>query len=112
MLSMTAAGTVGNDSELKFTANGDPILNFSVACRTGYDKQKGEAETTWVRCVMFGKRGETAAAQLVKGTKVTVMGEGKLRNYTTSDGRAGSSLEMNVTGYALQGGKPTVDPFD
>lgn len=112
MIAMSPAGTIGNDAELKYTANGDAILSFSVACRTGYDKQKGESLTTWVRCTMFGKRAETMAPMLTKGSKVTVTGTGGLRTYTTKDGREGTSLELNVSEVALQGGKPAADPFD
>lgn len=112
MISMTIAGTVGQDADLKFSAAGNEVLSFSVACRTGYDKQKSESETTWVNCTMFGKRTESLASMLTKGSKVTVMGTGKLRNYTTKDGRAGTSLEMNVSEVALQGGKPAADPYD
>lgn len=112
MIAMTAAGTVGQDAELQFSAAGTEVLNFSVACRTGYDKQKGESVTTWVRCVMFGKRAETMAPMLTKGSKVTVTGTGGLRTYTTKDGRDGTSLELNVSEVALQGGKPAADPFD
>lgn len=46
MISVCAAGNLGKDSELKFTANGDGILSFSVACRTGYDKQAQKEKTT------------------------------------------------------------------
>ena len=113
MIPITAAGTVGQDAELKFSASGTEVLSFSVACRTGFDKQKNESKTTWVRCTMFGARAASAEAHLKKGTKVTVSGTvNEVRAYTNKDGTPGASLEVNVNDYALQGSKPAVDPFD
>ena len=106
MISVAAAGNLGKDSELKFTANGDGILSFSVACRTGYDKQAQKEKTTWLNCSLFGKRAETLSEMLKKGTKCTVFGSMEEQQWTDNEGNKHSRWQCNVNEVVLQGGKP------
>ena len=94
MINMTASGHLGRDPELK-TVNGTDVANFSIGCRTGQD------ETTWVNCAVWGKRANTVMQYMTKGSRVTVAGSAKVREYQTSDGETGKSLEMNVNDFTL-----------
>jgi single-strand DNA-binding protein len=100
MLSVTVTGNLGQDSELKYTPSGEPILSFSVAST---DKQKGEKVTTWVRCSLFGKRGTALAQYLTKGTRVCVVGTLHPREYT-SQGEKKTSLDVKVGEIDMMGG--------
>lgn len=101
MNSITIAGQLGRDAELKFLPNGDPILNFSVA-----DSQGGkDRPTLWWACAIFGKRAESLAPYLLKGQTVTVSGALTKREWE-KDGVKREALDLRVADLALQGGKP------
>ena len=96
-------GNLGRDSELKFTPDGLAILKFSVAGETGFGKSKA---TTWWNCALFGKRAESLADHLNKGSKVLVTGEPSIRTYTNKEGVEKFSAEINVKEVSLVGSKP------
>lgn len=103
----TFSGNIGSDAEQRFTQSGTGIVQFSVAVTSGYGEKKA---TTWVRCSLFGKRGESLMPYLVKGQQVVVSGETTLREWTAKDGSKGSSLEVRVNDVTLVGGKPEARP--
>ena len=85
---VTLLGNLGKDAEIKHTANGSQVANFSVATeRSWKDKQSGEwkKESTWTNCVMWGN--EKAAEKLKKGITVHIQGRLSNRNYEDKDGR-------------------------
>lgn len=97
-------GNLGRDAEQKFTQGGDSIVTFSVAVKSGYgDKEK----TTWPRCSMFGKRGESVLPYLKKGTQVAVSGELSINEYTDKEGQQKHSVDVRVNDVTLIGGKKT-----
>ena len=51
----TVPGTLGRDAEMRQTQSG-PVCSFSIATE---ERVKSQKLTTWVRCSMFGKRGES-----------------------------------------------------
>lgn len=97
MINCVVTGNLGQDAELKFTPNGDPLCTFSVASNS---KVKGEQVTTWVRCTIWGKRGEAISKYLSKGTKVAVVGEFTTREYNDK-----TYFEVNIQQIDLMGGK-------
>ena len=68
-------GRVGKDAELKCSAAGSAITNFSLATTEHYkDKAGTKAEKTqWHRCVVFGKLAELAT-KVTKGMALYVEG--------------------------------------
>lgn len=101
MNSITVAGQLGKDAEVRYMANGDPIANFSVADSQGKDKP-----TIWWNCSLFGKRAESLAQYLTKGQAVTVSGTVTEREYE-KDGQKRKAMDIRVNDVALQGGKPS-----
>lgn len=89
------SGNLGKDAELR-PAGKDRVCSFSVATSR---KVKGEEKTTWVRCSVWGKRGEALAPHLTKGSKVAVAGELSTREH---DGK--TYLELRVSEIDLLGG--------
>jgi single-strand DNA-binding protein len=100
MMILNVSGNLGSDAELKTTPSGDTVCSFSVAST---DKVKGEKSTTWVRCTIWGKRGESLAQYLKKGTRVVAVGQFTLREYT-SQGEKKTSVDMRVDQIDLMGG--------
>jgi single-strand DNA-binding protein len=64
-------GNLGNDPEMKFTANGTPVAHFSVAVNEKYGER---ASTTWFRVTAWDKLGEVCNQYLAKGRMVMVIG--------------------------------------
>ncbi len=102
MNNLNATGRLGQDAKLSYTANQDPICNFSLSLTAGYGDK---ATTTWLNCNLWGKRAEILAPMLLKGTQIGVTGEISLRPYKGKDGTEKSSLECRVGDVTLLGGK-------
>lgn len=100
MNSLTIAGQLGRDAEVRFLPNGDPVANFSVADSQGKDK-----DAIWWNCQLFGKRAESLAQYLTKGQSVTVTGSVSQRKYIDKNGAEKISTDVRVNDVALQGGK-------
>jgi len=97
----TVAGRVTGDAEQRFTASGTAVLGFSVATDVGFGDKK---HAIFIRCSLWGKRGEALSAYITKGLPVTVTGELDQRKFEHK-GETKYSLELNVNEIALQGGK-------
>ena len=68
----TASGNVGNDFDLRFTANQKAIGTFNLPVKQGWGENE---KTSWVTCKMFGERAQKMAQHITKGMKMTVTGE-------------------------------------
>ena len=98
MNSLTIAGVLGKDPELKQVGQ-DQVLSFTVA-----DSQGKEKPTLWWNCQMWGKRAMTLQQYMAKGQKVTVSGSIQMREYTDKDGNKKIAMDVRVNDVALQGG--------
>lgn len=100
MNSITIAGNLGKDSELRSIPSGEQVLIFSAADSQGRDKP-----TTWWNCQLWGKRAASLQQYLVKGQQVTVSGNVTEREWIDKEGQKRKSFEVRVNDVALQGGK-------
>jgi single-strand DNA-binding protein len=105
MNSITIAGGLGRDAEIKYLNNGDPICSFSVADSQGRDKP-----TIWWNCSLFGKRAEALAQYLTKGQSVTVVGTITEREWADKEGNKRKSMDVRVSEISLQGGRKDAEP--
>jgi single-strand DNA-binding protein len=96
-------GNLGRDPEMRYSQNGTPITNFTIAVnrrRRGTDGNWVD-ETDWYRISVFRNAAETAAEYLKKGTKVLVEGQLQIRNYTGQDGIERTSVEVNADNFLI-----------
>jgi single-strand DNA-binding protein len=100
MNSLTVAGNITRDAEVRFLPNGDPVASFSIADNQGKDKP-----AIFWNASLFGKRAESLAQYLVKGQAVTITGTVTEREYTDKDGHKRKAMDVRVSDVALQGGK-------
>lgn len=100
----TFTGHLGKDAEQRFTQGGDSIVTFSVAVKAGFGDK---AKTTWLRCSIWGKRGESVLPYLKKGQQVGVSGEFSMNDWTDAEGQKRSAPEVRVNDVTLLGGKPS-----
>ena len=81
-------GRLTRDPELRYTSNGVPVCNFSLAVERNYANQQGEREVDFINIVTWRKRAETCAQHLGKGRLVGVDGSLQIRKSTSEkDGR-------------------------
>jgi single-strand DNA-binding protein len=96
-------GNLGRDPEMRYSQNGTPITNFTIAVnrrRRGTDGNWVD-ETDWYRISLFRNAAETAAEYLKKGTKVLVEGQLQIRTYTGQDGIERTSVEVNADNFVI-----------
>jgi single-strand DNA-binding protein len=96
----TFSGNLGNDCRTG-NAGGQPVVNFSVACKSGYGDK---AQTNWIDCALWGKRGESLQQYLTKGQQVVVSGELGTREHGGK-----TYLTVRVNDVSLVGGKQQPD---
>ena len=106
-------GNLGRDPESRYTASGEAICNFSIACtETWKDKQTGERKemTEWVRISAFGKLAEICSQYLKKGSQVYVEGKLQTRKWQDQSGQDRYTTEVQVDSFTgvlqMLGGKP------
>ena len=98
-------GYVGADSEMKFTAAGIPVANFSLAVKEVYKNGDGEKKTNtpWIRCVAWRRWAEIAGEFVTKGKFLFVEGRLQLRSYEDREGKKRGVTEVVVTLLRLLG---------
>ena len=92
-------GNLGKDPEIRYTADGRPIANFSIATtETWTDKGSGERreKTEWHRVVVFGKLAEICGQYLSKGKQVYIEGKLQTRKWQGQDGQDRYTTEVVV----------------
>ena len=91
-------GNLGSDPEMRYTPNGDPVTNFSVATNRRYSTRDGQQvdETEWFRVSAWGRLAETTNQYLTRGSKVYVEGSLRSRSWQGQDGQARFSNEIRA----------------
>ena len=95
MKNITIAGGITRDAELR-TAGSDKVLGFSVAVSEGFGDKK---RTLYFDCNLWGKRGETLAGMMTKGSKVAVAGD-----LSTREHNGKTYLTIRANEVTLMGG--------
>lgn len=101
-------GNLGRDPETRYTASGEAICNFSIACTENWkDKQTGERKemTEWVRISAFGKLAEICSQYLKKGSQVYVEGSLRTRKWTDKDGQERYTTEIRCDDMKMLGSR-------
>lgn len=97
---LTIVGNLTADPELRYTQNGLPVANFTVASTPrNFDRQKNEfvdGEALFMRCSIWRDFAENVAASLTKGNRVIVTGRLKQRSYETKEGEKRTVIELEV----------------
>ena len=98
-------GNLGRDPEMRYTGDGTPVTNFSMATSekwTGQDEQQQE-RTIWWRVSAWRRLAETCNQYLSKGSQVLVEGRvnpdpetGNPKTYTRNDGSVGASYDVTA----------------
>jgi single stranded DNA-binding protein len=96
MLKCLIIGNLGNDPDMRYSANGNPLLRFNVASnfRTRTPEGEYQDKTEWVRVTVTGTRAESLSQYLRKGSRVYVEGRLEARPWTDQQGQIRAGLEV------------------
>lgn len=97
---ITVVGNLTADPELRYTQNGLPVANFTIAStpRT-FDKQTNDwkdGDPLFLRASVWRDYAEHVAGSLTKGARVIATGRLKQSSYETKEGERRTSIELEV----------------
>ncbi|MBS3811088.1 MAG: single-stranded DNA-binding protein [Halanaerobiales bacterium] len=72
-------GRLVRDPELRYTSNGTPVANFTLAVERNYRNREGERDVDYIKIVTWRKLAENVAHHLGKGRLVAVEGSLQIR---------------------------------
>lgn len=100
-------GNLGNDPEVRYTANGAAVANVSLATSEQWkDRESGEQQekTEWHRVVFFGRLAEIVGEYLKKGSQIYVEGRLQTRKWQDRDGNDKYTTEIVANDMQMLGG--------
>jgi single-strand DNA-binding protein len=91
-------GRLGRDPEMRYTAGGTPVCNFTVATNEVYRDKGGERQerTEWHRIVAWSKLAEQCSQLLKKGSLVYLEGRLQTREWNDRSGNKRNTTEVVV----------------
>jgi len=97
---ITVVGNLTADPELRYTQNGLPVANFTIAStpRT-FDRQANEwkdGEALFLRASVWREFAEHVAGSLTKGMRVMAQGRLRQRSYQDREGNQRTAIELEV----------------
>lgn len=97
---ITVVGNLTADPELRYTQNGLPVANFTIASTPrNFDRQTNEwkdGEPLFLRASCWREFAEHVAGSLTKGSRVIATGRLTQRSYETREGEKRTSVELQV----------------
>lgn len=99
-ITVTIAGNLTSDPELRFTPAGHAVANFTVAANSRiFDKATNDwkdGDCVFLKCSIWRQAAENVAGSLEKGSAVILTGKLKQRSYETKEGEKRTSFEVDV----------------
>ncbi|GAB3631617.1 single-stranded DNA-binding protein [Microbacterium sp. AGC85] len=97
---ITVVGNLTADPELRYTQNGLPVANFTIAStpRT-FDRQANEwkdGDALFLRASVWREFAEHVAGSLTKGMRVVAQGRLRQRSYQDREGNNRTAIELEV----------------
>jgi single-strand DNA-binding protein len=99
---LTLVGNLGVDPEVRYSADGKPVLSFRVA--SNYRRRDAETRdwvdaTNWYRVTTFGRLAERLSEQvsggrLIKGSRVIIFGRLEATAYMDRNNQPQPSLDV------------------
>lgn len=99
---LTIVGRLTADPELRFTAQGTPVANFTIASNDReYDtatREWKDGPATFMRCTAWKGLAENIVETLTKGAAVIAVGRLQQRSWETREGEKRTVVELTVDG--------------
>jgi single-strand DNA-binding protein len=101
-------GRLGKDPEIRYTPDGAPVANFSLATGEFWTDKSGtrQERTEWHNIVAWNKLAELAKRYLAKGRQVYIEGRIRTREWDDKDGNKRRTTEIMANQMVLLGSRP------
>ncbi|KAA9133738.1 single-stranded DNA-binding protein [Microbacterium caowuchunii] len=97
---ITVIGNLTADPELRYTQNGLPVANFTIASTPrNFDRASGEwkdGDALFLRASVWREFAEHVASSLTKGSRVIASGRLRQRSYQDREGNQRTSIELEI----------------
>ena len=97
---ITVVGNLTADPELRYTQNGLPVANFTIASTPRvFDRQANEwkdQDALFLRASVWREFAEHVAGSLTKGMRVIAQGRLRQRSYQDREGNQRTAIELEV----------------
>jgi single-strand DNA-binding protein len=88
-------GNLTRDPEVRATASGIPVCNFSIAVNRRFrNAQTGQQETDYFNIVAWRQLADLCGRYLAKGRKVAIAGSIQTRTYEAQDGSKRAAFDI------------------
>jgi single-strand DNA-binding protein len=98
-------GNLGRDPEIRYTPDGSPVANFSLATTDYWTDKSGtrQERTEWHNIVAWTRLADVSKRFLSKGKQVYVEGRLRTREWTDRDGNKRRTTEVIASQMVLLG---------
>ena len=104
MAHMTGVFRLGRDAEVRYTQGGDAVCSLSLAYNYGRKGDDGKKPTQWIEAALWGKRAETLASYLLKGTMIyACLGDLHIEEFESKNGH-GVKIAAHIDDLEFAGG--------
>lgn len=80
-------GRLTRDPDLRYTPNGNAVVNFTLAVNRTFKNSNGEQEADFINCQAWRTTAENVAQYLRKGSLAGIDGRIQTRSYENDEGR-------------------------
>ena len=80
-------GRLTRDPDLRYTPNGNAVVNFTLAVNRTFKNSQGEQEADFINCQAWRTTAENVAQYLRKGSLAGIDGRIQTRSYENDEGR-------------------------
>ena len=101
-------GRLGRDPEIKYTASGVAVANFSIATSEEWkDKETGEKQekTEWHNIIAWRRLGEICGEYLSKGSQVYIEGSIQTDKWEDKEGNTRYTTKINAHKMQMLGAR-------
>ena len=101
-------GHLGQNPELRYTSDGTPVCNISLATSENWKDHDGntQSRTEWHRIVVWGRLAELCKDYLKKGRQVYIEGRLQTRSWDDKEGKKRYTTEIVANTIQFLGTAP------
>ena len=93
-------GRLTKDPEVRATASGTTVTNFSIAVDRRF-KREGQPDVDFFNCTAFGKTADAIGKYFNKGRMIVISGSLQNDSYTNKEGRKVTATSIVVDGFSF-----------
>ncbi len=87
-------GNLTRDPELRYTPDGTPVVNFTIAVNRFSRNLKDEKAVDFIPVVVWRERAQRCSEYLTKGSQIAAEGRLQIRSYEDKDGIKRKTAEV------------------